>query len=238
MTKRDDVVSNALWGVSHEPDIHYSQKPERFEAIGHPRQLPLSTDCSAFYTLCCNWAGVPDPNGVNYNHYGFTGTLLNNMEEIPIEQALPGDAIVYGPATGDHVVMKVDDGENIRDPWVVSHGQERGPIKVRHSVEVRSHRAPVRVLRLAGVDEDGGLHMDADVDARFRGIEMRLQELHDHLIGDTNIEGRVAHIERMLNSDIIVDNNTLTAVTSALNQLKDDVNAMRKSTVGPAANET
>ncbi len=34
----------------------------------------------------------------------------------------------------------------------MSHGQERGPIRVRHSVEVKAHRPPVRALR--GITEN------------------------------------------------------------------------------------
>lgn len=253
MSKRDDIVANALWGVDNEPDIHYSQGPQRLVAIGMPRSLPLYTDCSGFYTLCCNWAGVPDPNGLNYNGYGFTGTLLQYMEEIPLEQACRGDAIIYGPGTGDHVVLIVSD-EGTDNPWVVSHGQERGPIKLRHLDEASSHRAPVRVLRLAGADEEaGGLQMDPDVQAALDAIHheaetargeaaaahMLIQQLSDHFLGDNNVEGKVVHIEKMLGSDIDVDNQSvsvLSAIVAAVNQLKDDLNALRNVQVGPPAN--
>src|SRR5690348_15253918 len=139
MGVRDNIVSNALWGVSVEPSIHYSQGPNRYDAIGHPRMLPLYTDCSGWATLCCNWAGAPDSNGTNYNHQGYTGTLLDHCPHIAVSATQPGDLIVYGPYPGDHVVIVVESGF---DPVVVSHGQERGPIKVRHSVEARAHRAP------------------------------------------------------------------------------------------------
>lgn len=144
MTIRDDIVGHALWGAANEPSIHYSQGSRRFDALDHPRQLPLFTDCSAFATLCYKWAGAPDPNGLDYNGTGYTGTLLLNLDQIAVTDALPGDLIVYGPGPGDHVVIVIEPGA---DPLTVSHGQEAGPIKVRHSVEVRAHRAPFRVLR-------------------------------------------------------------------------------------------
>lgn len=144
MTVRDDIVAHALWGVANEPSIHYSQGSHRFDALGHPRQLPLYTDCSAFATLLYNWAGADDPNGRGYNGTGYTGTLLAHLVEIPVGDTQPGDLIVYGPGGGDHVVIVIEPG---LDPLTVSHGQEAGPIKVRHSVEVRSHRAPARALR-------------------------------------------------------------------------------------------
>lgn len=238
MSKRDEVVANALWGVSHEPDIHYSQGSDRFSALNNPRQLPLNTDCSAFYTLCCKWAGVPDPNGLGYNGYGFTGTLLTHGKVISLEEALPGDAIVYGPGSGDHVVMIVDT-MNQQDPIVVSHGQERGPIKIRHSVEVSSHRAPVRVLRLAGVDE-GGLHMDQDVREALDAIRHEAQTAREQAAAAnmiaTAVKATVEHIERMVGSDIKVDNETLATFASALGQIKDDLTALRNAQAGPAKN--
>lgn len=237
MTKRDEVVDNALWGVENEPDIHYTQGAARFAALNDPRMLPLNTDCSAFFTLCCKWAEVPDPNGYNYNGLGFTGTLLNNMDEIPLEEAKLGDAIVYGPGTGDHVVMVINT-MNKADPLVVSHGQERGPVKVRHSVEVRSHRAPVRVLRLAGADEEE-LTMEQAVADRFKAVELEIKELRNHLLGGEGVRGVeeiVNHIEKMLSSDIAVDNKTLKTLTDAVAAMKDDLTALRNAAVGPPPN--
>jgi hypothetical protein len=148
MTLRDLIVANALWGCDNEAQIHYSQGSLRFAALNTPRALPLYTDCSGFVTLCYKWAGAQDPNNLGYNGSGFTGTLLTGSSEISLAEALPGDLIVYGPGAGDHVVIIVEPGD---DPLTVSHGQERGPFLVRHSVEARAHRAPVRVLR--GVQE-------------------------------------------------------------------------------------
>lgn len=241
MSKRDAVVEYGLWGVDNEPQIHYSQDPNlRFAALDEPKQLPISTDCSAFYTLACKYAGVYDPNGSNYNGTGFTGTLLGNMEEIPLDQALPGDAIVYGPGSGDHVCMVIS-MDNPQDPLLVSHGQERGPIKIRHSAEVASHRAPVRVLRLAVGVEEEELVMEQAVEERFAALELRVTELHNHLLGGEGVRGveaTVNHIEQMLSSDITVDNNTLKEVVGALGQIKDDISAMRNAQVGPPANGT
>jgi hypothetical protein len=74
---RQAVVSNALWGAevaTRQPkQIHYGEvRPIR----GAPRQLPLTTDCSGFVTLCYQWAGAPDPNGTHYDGTGSTGTML------------------------------------------------------------------------------------------------------------------------------------------------------------------
>lgn len=133
---RAAIVSHAKWGCGHEPQIHYSQGPKRMDAIGHPRHLPLHTDCSAFVTLCYNWAGAGDPNGRWYDGTGYTGSLLEHCVRIGLDDVRPGDLVVYGEAPGVHVCVVDEPGA---DPWLVSHGQERGPFRVRHSVEARAH---------------------------------------------------------------------------------------------------
>ena len=67
--------------------------------------LPFTTDCSGFVTMMAKWGGAPDPNGLGYNGYGFTGTLLDNMPHIDRQHAKRGDLVVYGDGTGEHVVM-------------------------------------------------------------------------------------------------------------------------------------
>lgn len=156
MTIRENIVANAFWGADNEPEIHYSQGGHRYDALSTPYALPLYTDCSGFATLCYAWAGAPDPNGLDYNGSGYTGTLLGHLPEISMEQAQIGDLIVYGPGTGDHVVIIVATGE---DPVVVSHGQERGPVRTRHSIEKSGHKSPVRVLQgLSETVEQGFPH--------------------------------------------------------------------------------
>lgn len=150
MSQRDGICAYLEWGVDHEPDIHYTMDlDERMAAIDDPWVLPLDTDCSAFVTYACKTAGVDDPNGRGYNRTGNTATLLAHCQHIAVRDALRGDLIVYGPGGGDHVVGVIDPGD---DPLCVSHGMERGPIRVRHSVEVRAHRSPAQALRVAVVD--------------------------------------------------------------------------------------
>jgi hypothetical protein len=154
MSVQSDIVANAHWGVAHNAQIHYAQS-RPIDGIHHPRKLPLSTDCSGFATDCLKWAGAPDPNGRNYDGFGYTGTMLSACAHISRHQARPGDLVVFGPGTGEHVVIIVGTGP---DPAVVSHGQEAGPIQVPLSVEVRSHRAPATFLsamhRKAGVEDE------------------------------------------------------------------------------------
>ena len=136
VTLREAIVANAIWGVEKTDQIHYSQGGTRLEGLDRSRGLPLQTDCSAFVTLCFNWAGAPNPNGGDYSPKGpaYTGSLLKGCRRIAKSAVQPGDLVVWGAGTGDHVCLVVEPGE---DPMLVSHGQEKGPVKLRFSDENR-----------------------------------------------------------------------------------------------------
>ncbi len=140
LTLREQIVANARWGIANEPQIHYQQlRP--IDGLHDARQLPLHTDCSGFVTLCYAWAGADDPNGLDYSGLGYTGTLLRHLERVPLSAVQPGDLVVWGPGTGNHVALVLEsDG---KDPLLCSHGQEKGPFAIRFSVETRYQPAPV-----------------------------------------------------------------------------------------------
>jgi hypothetical protein len=131
---RGAIVAHALWGVAHEPDIHYDQGAARLAALAHPRRLPLRTDCSGFVTLCYAWAGAPNPNGGAYGERlaAWTGTLLQHCRRIARGAARRADLVVWGAPPGHHVSLVVEPGA---DPLLVSHGIERGPVTVRFSAQ-------------------------------------------------------------------------------------------------------
>jgi cell wall-associated NlpC family hydrolase len=130
MTVRAEIVAAARWGIHNEPRIHYA--PERPMPL--TRTLPLSTDCSGFVTLCYWLAGAPDPNGLGYDGQGYTGTLLRAMQSVAQDWIGPGDLVVWGAYPGHHVALVLEPGD---DPLLCSHGQERGPVAIRFSVESR-----------------------------------------------------------------------------------------------------
>jgi hypothetical protein len=142
-TLREKIVANAKWGVANAAQIHYSEGAQRMEGVNHPFKLPLTSDCSAFVTDCYNWAGAPDPNGNNYNGYGYTGTLLSHGTKIPLSEVQPGDVIVYGPGTGWHTAIVVEAGP---DPLTISMGQESDPSYVRVSQDGRLPQTYLRFL--------------------------------------------------------------------------------------------
>ena len=147
ITPRQRVCKWARWGVAHTADIHYTETAARDDWLrtSPVGKLPLWTDCSGFATFCYRQAGLSDPNGLGYKTLGYTGTLLDyaahHGQILGVEHARPGDLIVYGPGTGEHVAVVVKAGS---DPLTVSHGQESEPAYVRVS---QDGRLPQRVCR-------------------------------------------------------------------------------------------
>ena len=121
---RQNIVAWAKWAAAHHDKFNYTEGPLRMSGIGKPGVLPVNADCSAFVTLCYNWAGAGDPNGMGYNHTGYTGTLLSHGTKIALNQVQPGDVIVYGPGTGWHTALVIEGGPN---PLTISHGQQGDP---------------------------------------------------------------------------------------------------------------
>ncbi|MEU1162149.1 hypothetical protein ABZ372_16025 [Streptomyces sp. NPDC005921] len=104
---RQAMVSNCLWGVQHEPDIHYLEtRPMPIGIAVH--HLPFTTDCSGFATLMAKWSGAGDPNGSGFDGQGFTGTMLDHCEHITAAETQPGDFVVFGPGGGEHVVILIE----------------------------------------------------------------------------------------------------------------------------------
>lgn len=139
----------ALWGISHNGEIHYTEDTRRDDYLHEPRgHLPLWTDCSGFVTYCYWAAGLPDPSGLAYRWVGFTGTLLENAYKhgrvlTDMSLARPGDLIVVGPGTGWHVFVVTKAGA---DPIVASHGSEPGPLSEKCSSDPRTPKRVCQIL--------------------------------------------------------------------------------------------
>ena len=141
MDVRSIIVAWARWGATNHAGFSYSQGADRMEGVHRPGELPAVADCSAAVTYWYSWAGAPDPNGLGYDGYGFTGTLLEHGLKIPLGQVIPGDVIVYGMAPGEHTALVVEAGS---DPLTVSHGQQGDPSQVRVSQDGRQPQTYLR----------------------------------------------------------------------------------------------
>lgn len=123
-TTRKRIVAAAHVGFRNREQIAYSQGADRMEGVRRgirPPQFPSVEDCSSFATWCYFAAGAPDPNDVDFNGSGFTGTQIRHGRER--RKPRPGDLVFYGHSHGDinHVTVYVGNGK------VISHGQESGP---------------------------------------------------------------------------------------------------------------
>lgn len=121
---RQKVVASAFVGYKNRDSIRYTQTGQRMQGVRDhitPPRFPAYEDCSSFATWCYWAAGGPDPNGLNYNGQGYTGTQIAHGVECPSPR--PGDLVFYGPSHSliNHVAVYVGNGN------VVSHGQESGP---------------------------------------------------------------------------------------------------------------
>jgi len=64
--------------------------------------------------------------------------MLTHCKHIPMSSAKPGDLVVWSPPSdGHHVCVLVSPGPN---PWLVSHGDDSGPKKLRFSDEDAAQR--------------------------------------------------------------------------------------------------
>jgi len=133
---RNAQVAWAEWGVANHQHFNYSEGADRMNAIGiWPPKFPINTDCSGSCTLWAFLANGNDPNGLGFDHEGYTGTFLSHEEHlalwvknakgVPVEQVQPGDYVVYGPGTGTHVAIIVKVNGN--DILTVSHGEQGNP---------------------------------------------------------------------------------------------------------------
>ena len=128
---RKRIVAYAHYGVFHHAQFTYDEiRPMRLSA-----RLPWIGDCSTFVTWCYWMAGAPDPNGLGYAGFGFTGSLLSHGQHIGLKQVKPGNVIVYGPGSGWHTALVVEAGE---DPMTVSMGEQGDPSLVRVSQDGRT----------------------------------------------------------------------------------------------------
>lgn len=146
--------------LAHEPQIRYPRGDIRgaldaatFRLTEEQMRARLATgkelmmDCSQAVTQLCHWAGLDDPNGLDYRYAGYTGTLLERLPHYKNPAgAMVGALVVYGPGTGDHVSMVYERGD---DPLLWSHGFDGGPQLVRLSHQRSYHRAPVTLLSIA-----------------------------------------------------------------------------------------
>ena len=120
---RTVIVAYATFGYNNRYKIHYTQSSLRMYGVRNkirPPKIPYYEDCSSYSTWCYWGAKVPDPNGLGYNGWGYTGTLSRHGRVTT--RPLPGDLAFYGRFPYSHVVIYIGNNK------CISHGSERGPV--------------------------------------------------------------------------------------------------------------
>lgn len=137
---------NLLW--NNRGQLQYTQGPDRWQGINldlrvDRHRYPTQSDCSSSSTWILWNAlhvkyGLGDiVNGANWKA-GYTGTILTHGKTVSDwKNILPGDLLVYGAGTGEHVVVCTGGG------YAFSHG---GPGAYKLPLNYRG--GPYRIRRV------------------------------------------------------------------------------------------
>lgn len=152
--KRMTLAQNGKLLIAHAPMIHYvPQRPMHNE---HDRMInvlkrfrkgiDMNLDCTEAISMLFHMALCGDPNGMNFDGLGNSGIMFtyNKKHYWDPSHAHLGAIAVYGPRGKDHAAMVMELNGN--NPWMFSHGQEAGPLRVPYSVEAEAHGGLVTLL--------------------------------------------------------------------------------------------
>lgn len=116
--KRQRALAYLLWGYNSRASIYYGEfRP--MELLNDLEHLPVTEDCSTFYTKMAKYASWTDPNGLGYDGAGNTTTLCAHGIRVDLEHAQVGDGIFYSSPA--HVGAYVGSGR------LISLGSNPGP---------------------------------------------------------------------------------------------------------------
>jgi uncharacterized protein YfaT (DUF1175 family) len=134
---------NACWAVyERRVNIAYSQaRPSQLLRHGLPVRIAAKAikqaDCSGLVAIGCDWAGIRKDVDWRYVNTWVLQRLFPH--ETPLERAVPGDLVFYGPSSADphHVAIYRGDGE------VLTNGHH--PMS-REKVDYRGDRIHIRAV--------------------------------------------------------------------------------------------
>jgi GH24 family phage-related lysozyme (muramidase) len=115
----------------------YSWNYREVRPLGMPPKLAhgINADCSFGVKILCDWAGVPDPTGGNYDGFGNSVSIFHHLPHVTKAQAKTGDILVFGPNGEWHATMILEPGA---DPLLWSHGHQGAPNLYRLSQDKRT----------------------------------------------------------------------------------------------------
>ena len=117
---RDRIVAVAREMLSRSARYTYGTAIRPYPPDIFSEAAYHTLDCSSFATLVYKTARAPDPNNLDYNGAGYTGTMRRNPNGRWTNTPLPGDLVHYGRsrtqdnAAADHVGIYIGDGMQIQ----------------------------------------------------------------------------------------------------------------------------
>jgi WD40 repeat protein len=126
ITLRSQIVAAARQGVRRRREIHYTSSPQRMSGVRrriHLPEVPPYEDTSSFVTWCYWQADAPDPSGLDYNGFEWSGSLIVRGRHVTTPR--PGDIAFYRTSSGSikYVGIYIGDGD------VIALRHEKGPQK-------------------------------------------------------------------------------------------------------------
>jgi hypothetical protein len=112
-----DVAQVALKALARQQSdhvFHYAEiRPIQYDIL---TAASITDDCSGFATACYKECGLADPNHLNYNGSGYTGTLIAHARNVGgAGNAQPGDLCFFGSSESatTHVNVYVGNGNSV-----------------------------------------------------------------------------------------------------------------------------
>ena len=155
-TQRAAVVAKAELMIAQAAFIDYDmERPFPILTTSDLKALnatkKVAFDCSASVVNAFQGSGAHDPSGFNYSGNGNTETMMTFLSNhyTDVVAAHPAALIVFnadGPLAQQHVCLVLAQGLN---PWLMSHGSDAGPIKIRYSAELAVHPGRICCLNVS-----------------------------------------------------------------------------------------
>lgn len=140
---------NAPYVELRPMQTRYLTEPELIERLKNGTMPGF--DCSESCTLVPRLSGWKDPNGLRFDGYGWTGTMLSHLPHFTDwNEVHKGTLIVFGSYPGTHVVMCIEpNGDN---PLVYSHGSHAAHAIWDMNTERQYHTGePITLLAVEGL---------------------------------------------------------------------------------------
>lgn len=128
------LIRDADYLIAHGALVRYTQTAARMTIVRDRLQLPplartIWEDCSSSITGLYWLARLADPNGLDYNGQGYTGTQAVHGRVVwrlgqPLSKLRPGDIVFYGAFPHSHETMYLGAGR------VFSNGSDAGPFNL------------------------------------------------------------------------------------------------------------